>query len=251
MTKNWRLAPLKILMILITGWALPACSSTQTDLQPPVSTPPQEEYVEAFLSYAKQLEQEGLSAAKEIRVEESQPFIFILKPQTQEVTDGDIDNVTELALRAVSVFDSAGGLKHNDIDIAFHRPTEQQILLIKRHDMPELLSAEIYGEVTISNDKTYFRSLVNLAGPTKNGNQQFANAWSVIQAICLAYTGDFQDSDPICNIISANAAAGWVGMEKQSAADLINSYGMTDLSYLGSKDYRYRFIDFVFEEFDR
>ena len=105
--------------------------------------------------------------------------------------------------------------------------------------------------MTISIDKTYFRSLVNLAGSAKNGSQEFANAWSVVQAICLAYGGDFQDSDPVCNIISANAAAGWVGIQGKEAADLINSYGMTDLGYLGSKDYRYRFIDFVYEEFIR
>jgi hypothetical protein len=86
---------------------------------------------------------------------------------------------------------------------------------------------------------------------TKNGSQEFANAWSVVQAICLAYAGIFQDNDPVCNIISANAAAAWVGMEQEPAADLINSYGMTDLGYLGSKDYRYRFIDFVYQEFVR
>jgi hypothetical protein len=117
--------------------------------------------------------------------------------------------------------------------------------------MPELLSADLYGEMTIAIDNAYFRSLVNLAGPTKNGNQEFSNAWSVIQAICLAYAGDDQDSDSVCNVISANAAAGWVGMEEQSAADLINSYGMTDLGYLGSRDYEYRFIDFVYQEFIR
>ena len=123
--------------------------------------------------------------------------------------------------------------------------------MIKRRNMPELLSADIYGELTISVDKTYFRSLVNLAGPVKNGSQEFTNAWSVIRAICLGYTGDFKDSDPVCNIISANAAAGWVGMEQKPAADLINGYGMTDLSYLGSRDYQYRFIEFVYEEFVR
>jgi hypothetical protein len=149
------------------------------------------------------------------------------------------------------VFDSGGGLRHDDIDIPFHRPKEQTILLIKRHNVPELLSADIYGEVTISIDKTYFRSLINLAGPSKNGSQEFADAWSVIQAICLAYAGDYQDSDPVCNIISANAAAGWVGIEQKPATGLINSYGMTDLGYLGSRDYQYRFIDFVYKEFVR
>ena len=251
MTRIWKLPSLNVLIILIILWALQACSSAQADLKPPVSTPSQDKYAEAFLSYAKQLEQEGLTAAKEIRIEESQPFIFILRPQSDEITNEDVKNFTELALRTVSVFDSAGRLKHDDIDVAFHRPKEQQILLIKRRNMPELLSSDIYGEVTVSFDNIYFRSLVNLAGPAKNGNQEFSNAWSIIQAICLAYAGDYQDNDPVCNVISANAAAGWVGMEEKSAADLINSYGMTDLGYLGSRDYEYRFIDFVYQEFIR
>ncbi len=240
-----------IIILFIISGALQACSPVAVDSASLISTPARDEYTEAFITYVRQLEHDGLATAKEIRVEDSQPFIFILKPQSKEIADEDVKNVTELALRTVSVFDSAGGLKHDDIDIAFHRPTEQKILLIKRRNMPELLSADIYGEVTISIDKTYFRSLVNLAGPAKNGSQEFANAWSIVQAICLAYAGDFEDSDPVCNIISANAAAGWVGMDGKSAADLINSYGMTDLGYLGSKDYRYRFIDFVYGEFIR
>lgn len=251
MLHEWKIPFVKILAIsLVAVVILQACSRAQGDAKF-ISTPAQEKHAEAFLSYMKILEEEGLTTAKEISVKESQPFIFILRPQSQEITDSDIDNITELAIRAVSVFDSGGGLKHNDIDIAFRRPTEQQILLIKRRNMPELLSADVYGELTISIDKTYFRSLVNLAGPVKNGKQEFTNAWSVVQAICLAYAGDFQDSDPVCNIISANAAAGWVGMDGKSAADLINSYGMTDLGYLGSKDYRYRFIDFVYQAFVR
>ena len=252
MTNYSKIRPSKTLIIFLAiGWALQACSPAQTDLQSPVGTPLQDKYTEAFMIFAKQLEQEGLIAAKEIRVEESKPFILILKPLSREITQEDVGNVTELALRTVSVFESGGGLRHDDIDVAFHRPMEQQILLVKRHSMPELLSADIYGEVTISIDGTYFRSLVNLAGPARDGSQDFANAWSVVQAICLAYAGNFQDNDPVCNIISANAAAGWVGMEEQPAADLIISYGMTDLDYLGSRDYRYRFIDYVYKEFVR
>ena len=251
MLHEWKISFVKILVIsLIAVVILQACSDAQGGSKF-IITPAQEKHTEAFLSYMKILEEEGLITVKEISVKESQPFIFILKPQSQEITDEDIANVTDLAVRTVSLFDSGGGLKHDDIDIAFHRPTEQKILLIKRRDMPELLSADIYGEMTIAVDKTYFRSLVNLAGPVKNGNQEFTNAWSVVQAICLAYARDFQDSDPVCNIISANAAAGWVGIDGKSAADLINSYGMTDLGYLGSKDYRYRFIDFVYQAFVR
>ena len=114
--------------------------------------------------------------------------------------------------------------------------------------MPEFFGDK-FGEATLVMDKMYFTSLINLAGPPKNGRQDFANAWFTIQAVCLAYAGDFVDSDPVCNIISANAAAGWVGMEEEKAAEIINGYGRTDLAYLGNKDYRYRFIDFVYQDF--
>ena len=240
-----------IVVLLVIGVA-----SQQLSPIPPVSesniisTPEQDEYSQAFIAYVSQLRQEGLGNAKEIRVEGSQPFIFILNPQkTQEITDEDVHDATELILRTVSVFESHRGLRDGDIDIVFRRPAEQKILLIRRSEMPEQLSADIYGEMTVAIDKSYFTSIINLAGPSKNGRQDFANAWSFVQAICLAYAGDFQDSDPVCNIISANAAAGWVGIAEEQAAEIINGYGTTELGYLGNKDYQYRFINFVYQEF--
>ena len=114
--------------------------------------------------------------------------------------------VTDLVLHTVQVFESRGGLHADDIDVAFHHPLEHKILLIKRPDMPELLSANVYNELTVSIDTSYFTSLVNLAGPPKSGWQDFANAWAVIQAICIAYAGDFPDVDPVCNFISRKSA---------------------------------------------
>jgi hypothetical protein len=61
------------------------------------------------MTYMKQVEEDGLTAVKEIHVKESQPFIFILKPQSQEITDEDVESVTELAVLAVGVFNGAGG----------------------------------------------------------------------------------------------------------------------------------------------
>src|SRR6266536_5810925 len=110
-----------IIILLTISGALQACSPVSGDSTALVSTPTRDQHTEAFITYVRQLEQEGLTTAKEIRVEESQPFIFILKPQSQEITDEDVKNVTELALLTVSVFDSGGGLKHDDIDIVFHR----------------------------------------------------------------------------------------------------------------------------------
>lgn len=234
-----------VVVSLIIGVVLQACAPVQADSKSIlVSTPQQDIYIEAFITFVKQLEQEGLITAKEIRVENSQPFVFILK--SQEITDEDVKNIVELAVRTVSAFESGGGLKHDDIDIAFRRPVQQKILLIKRRNMPELLSA---SEATVVIDQTNFMSLVNLAGPIKSNSQEFGNSWAVVQAICLAYGASHEDSDAICNIVSANASAAWVGMDEKQAAQLINDYGMTHLDYLGSKDYRYRFIDFVYRAF--
>jgi hypothetical protein len=240
-----------ILLAIFVARVLPL--SIEKDTTPQfIGTPAQGEYTQTFMDYIAQLKQEGLETAKEIRVEESQPFVFILKPQnTQEIADEDVRDVTELALHTVQVFESRGGLQADDINIAFHRPVEQKILLIKRPDMPELLSADTYNEVTVSIDTSYFTSLVNLAGPAKSGRQDFGNAWAVIQAICIAYAGDFADVDPVCNIISANAAAGWIGIDQNQAAEIISSYGATQLGYLGNRDYQYRFIKFVYDEFAR
>ena len=243
------------LIVILLTIAVSSCASSsgQPDPTPHViSTPVQDEYTQAFTEYIAQLQNDGLVTAKEIRVEGSQPFISLLNPQnSQEVTDEDTQDVTDLVLHTVSLFESRGGLRHDDINIAFHRPAEQKIVLIKRRDMPELLSADRYGEVTVSIDQSYLTSLINLAGPLKNDRQDFADAWAVIQALCLGYSGNLAENDPICNIISANAAAGWVGMDQEKAEEIINSYGTTQLRYLGSNDYRYRFIPFVYEGFVR
>ena len=234
-------------LVLIIVWR---SSSKTASLRNFAGTPAQDQHTQAFLTYIAQLEQEGFVTAKEIRVVGSEPFIFVHRPlNSDEITDQDLRGVTDLILHTVSIFDSSRGLRHEDIDIAFHRPAEQKIILIKRRNMPELLSAELHGELTVAIDKRFVTSLINLAGPPKNNRQDFASAWSVIQAVCLGYSGDFTDNDPVCNIISANAAAGWVGMEQEQAAEIINSYGSTQLEYLGSRDYQYRFINFVYEEF--
>jgi hypothetical protein len=241
--------PVVVVLAIFIFRGLP--STVRQDSAPQfTSTPAQDNYTQAFLDYVAQLEEEGLEGAKEIQVEGSQPFVLISRPQnTVEVSDSDVQNVTELALHTVQVFESRGGLHVDDIEVAFHRPAGQKILLIKRPDMPELVSADVYNELTVSIDTRYFTSLVNLAGSPKSGRQDFANAWAVIQAVCIAYAGDFPDVDPVCNIISANAAAGWVGVDRDQAEEIINGYGATQLGYLGNKDYQYRFIDSVYEQF--
>lgn len=66
-----------VMLLLAIGVILQACSPVQPESKSSfVSTPEQDKYTEAFITYIKHLEQEGLTTAKEIRVEESQPFIL-------------------------------------------------------------------------------------------------------------------------------------------------------------------------------
>jgi hypothetical protein len=208
----------------------------------------------AFISYVKELELNGLIAVQEIRVEGNQPLITLLSPDSNEITQQDMQNVTEIALHTVIVFESMDILQADDIDIEFHRPAGQKIILVNRPEMPEALTFAglVYGELTLSMYDGYFTSLINLAGYRRNErSKEYEDAYSVVQAICLAYAGKFVDDDPVCNIISVNAAAAWSGMNQKRAIDTINGYGRTNLEYLGSRNYQYRFIDIVYVAFQR
>ncbi len=55
----------------------------------------------------------------------------------------------------------------------------------------------------------------------------------------------------MCNIVSANAAAAWIGMDRAEAESMITGFGFTELASMGKNDYKYRFIDFVYKEFIR
>jgi hypothetical protein len=116
----------------------------------------------AFLSYVKELERNRLIAAKEIRVEGNQQLITLLIPDTNEITPQDKENVIEIALHTMIVFESIDNLQNADIDIEFHRPTRQKIILVNRPEMPEALtfSGLVYGELTSSSYDGYFTSLV-------------------------------------------------------------------------------------------
>ena len=215
-----------------------------------VITPAQDPYIQTFSNYIDLREQAGLETKSIIQVEGSDPFIYLMRPRGgQGVTDDEMKDIMALALKTVNIFETRKGLRHEDIDIPFTRPFSQRIVVVKDGRMPTLLSN--MGEATISVDNKYYTSIVNLSGPAKSGSQEFANAWAVIQAVCLAYAGNFKDADGVCNVIAANGAAGWVGMEADEAEQLISSYGSTELGYLGSRDIRYRYIDFVVDEFRR
>ena len=95
MLQEWKIPFGKILIVSLVAVVMLRACSDAPDSSKFISTPAQEKHAEAFLSYMKVLEEEGLTTAKEIRVKESQPFLFILKPQGQEITDQDISPVLQ------------------------------------------------------------------------------------------------------------------------------------------------------------
>lgn len=69
--------------------------------------------------------------------------------------------------------------------------------------------------------------------------------------LCACYSAyQYENAAPICNVISDNAAAGWASIDR-SAAESFLAGGSTGLEYLGSQDFEFRLIDFVYEEFSR
>jgi len=211
-------------------------------------------YGEALRDYAAQLQDDGLTAVNQISPNEGgEAFITVLLPDTGEVTEQEAEDLTELIVYSANVFEKRDGFRSDDIFITFQRPVNQQIIFVSR---PAGLPAPLglIGEMTITSAERpgFVLSIVNLSGTPKALGRAYTTAWIVIQSVCLGYaTWQEQDADPVCNILSANAAAGWVGIDRDVAKNWLNTGGSTDLGYLGSNDYQFRFIDFVFDEFVR
>jgi uncharacterized protein YbdZ (MbtH family) len=177
-------------------------------------TPEQKAFIGSASDLLDHLEKDGLDTVKQIGLNGGSPFVFILKPaKTTEITDEDISTARSLAGATMEILETRGGFRDGDIDLAFHRPINQRIILIRRTGLPEAISENHYGEFTLAVDKAYVYSIINFAGPLKTGRRDYATAWSVIQALCLGYTTIDPGTDAKCNILSANAAAGWVGIE--------------------------------------
>jgi hypothetical protein len=213
-----------------------------------LATPSQQNDIQKMREYVDHLIAEGLSVYVQISAEDGKPYIFIMRPATDEITDEEIGNIGKLVLHAAAFFRDHKEFHEEEINISFQRPKEHRIALIKRESALES-GGQARGEISLTVYQGNVISIVNLAGPKKNGRQDYANAWSTIQAVCLAFAINIEDSDPICNIISANAAAGWTGINRSEAEQMITAYGSTRLEYLGNQDYQYRFIPSIYDSF--
>ncbi len=249
-----RLTKRKLVIILsITGIIL-LVSVVLVILLTKAPQEPNSAYAQTLSSYISELQNSGLLVVeKQIHPSDGgDPFIDILAP-AGEVSNDQINYLVDLIIRGAEVFENHKGLRSDDIFMAFERPAYQQIIFVSRPGgLPSPIGMINEATITLNDRPGVVFSVVNLEGELKTPGREFTIAWATLQAVCLGYgTGQSEDADPICNIISANAAAAWVGMARDHAMEWLNSGGSTDLAYLGSEDYQFRFIDFVFDEFVR
>jgi hypothetical protein len=206
------------------------------------------------LSYVQQLQANGLLLAGEVKPKAGgDAFIAILAPKGGGITDAQIHEYIELITYTSGLLEKRHGFQTDDLSLSFNRPRHQEIIFV---DLPGGLPPPVglVGEATINaaQDPSDVISVVNLSGNLKQLGRPYSNYWATIQSVCLGYSILANpNSDAICNIFSSNAAAGWARIDPGTAKTWINGLGSTQLAYLGSKEYKYRFLDFVFEDFIR
>lgn len=210
-------------------------------------------YVQAAQDFLQQLDHEGLVLARQVApTTGGDAFLFIMTPEnTGEISNAEVEMLTELIVYSASTFGNSGGLHADDISITFQAPISHIFILVSRPDgFPDPIGG--ISEFTLTDSEAGIGwSVINLQGPEKQLGREFTIDWATIQAVCLAYSAyQYENADPICNVISANAAAGWASIDR-SAAESFLAGGSTGLEYLGSQDFEFRFIDFVYEEFSR
>ncbi len=225
----------KYLCVVVLACLLTACGSVN------------QEYAQTLANYAQGLSDAGVEPFGQVSLD-GQPIIVLLTPTTGEVSAQRRQEILDLVSVTAQVFGVSGGLRHEDILIAFRPPVLQQIVVIDRPEgMPEPIG--MLSEASIGSQPGQIMSVVNLSGTEKTLGRDFTITWAVMQAVCLGYAvQDNPNADAMCNIIAANAAAGWAGVDRGVIQDFLDG-GSTGLEYLGERDYEFRFIDFVYEAF--
>lgn len=205
-----------------------------------------------LLDYVQQLQGNGLLLAGEVKPKAGgDAFIAILAPKGGGITDAQIHEYIELITYTSGLLEKRQGFRTADLSLSFNRPRHQEIIFV---NLPGGMPAPVglVGEATINaaQDPSAVISVVNLSGNLKQLGRPYSNYWATIQAVCLGYSILANpNSDSICNIFSSNAAAGYAGIDPATATTWINGLGSTQLAYLGGKEYKYRFLSFVYQDF--
>ena len=178
-----------------------------------------------LLTYLDTLEKEGLVRAGYFSVGQQPSVHNIVIPKTGEVTQDEVDMALMVSL--AEFIEQRRDLSYSGHTLTMNRPEQHDIIFVDRNNgLPRIL--EDHGEVTfnINTQNTRLVTLINLSGPRKEiGGQTFSSAWSAAQAVCLGYYFQTSASDAVCNVLSANVAAGWTNTDP--TGQWISSLGET------------------------
>lgn len=221
---------------IVTG-LLEACKPFTPETPTPFPTPiaakrpesPEEFYQAAVevVFFAQRLLKEGMLQAPTFSLPGEAPVHIILIPKTNEVDKNLID--LEYMATLATFFENQRELKYEGHILQCRRPERQQILFINRaREIPPVLHQ--LGELTVRlhSEGNSLITVIDLQGPKKELGDEYTLAWCEAQAICLGYTFNSPNSDPVCNVLSANIAAGWLNLD--SEGKWINGLGATSLS---------------------
>lgn len=184
--------------------------------------------------------------------------VIILVPVSGEVPLDEVD--LKLAITMLNLMEGSDNLSYTDeagtsATLYMSRPDIHRILIIDRSSgVPPTLIQR--GEITLNfpndNGQHEVVSIINYAGPNMGfAGPEYSRTWSLIQAICLGYTFENDYSDPMCNIFSASAAAGWLHLPEEEVRPWVDGLGPTqlDIGVDAGQDLIYGFIPEVYQRF--
>ncbi|GAB4163871.1 MAG: hypothetical protein Fur003_6310 [Candidatus Dojkabacteria bacterium] len=181
-------------------------------------------------------------------------FHYVIIPATGEVADTDID--FEFMAKLLDFFftnsDRGKLLIAGNVFENVSPPAQHLIIFLNRtEDIPSLVLKN--GEATVVSEledgSHTLTTFIALNGPKREYNAQ--TYWSIAQAMCLGFTQNTPNNDAYCNVFAANATAGYIGLDKETAKEWIASYGTTELpTYIaGAKSAEYVFDEIVYDSF--
>jgi hypothetical protein len=235
-------------------------TATQVKTQPPVAaTNGHNIYKEVYEDFLSPMARTFKVSTIEVDGKITYQFF---RADTDEVTDDELIPLMKAADAALKLMETNPSFTTGDVNLNFQRPLEQGIVVLNRTSnapaivlelqeltmQPEDMQVEVDGVIRNEADRPL--SIVNLAAgePPVFDNESAKRFWSIIQAVCLGYARKSPMRDPACNIYSANAAAGLAHIDKLTAKQTIEDFGMTKIGSLsGTKDLKYYFYEDIYD----
>lgn len=183
-------------------------------------------------------------------------YNLVIPSDLEEVTQEESEKWRYLIRVSAEIFEQTEGITHNDLNTEFRHPGRHDFILLNRTaGLPNIVLESGQGTALYTDLSGQLPprliSVINLDGPMKTLGREYTNAWGTIQAVCVGFTHHNPDSDSICNVLAANAAAGWLSLDPAEAEAYINGLGVSHSIESGGKGYKHRWISYVYDMFQK